>query len=860
MHRKSVCPRLVAQALLWSGLLLPLSGAFAAAAGPNGAIAGEAGGQELVVAENGATDAVIVVSPGAGVKVTTGEGRRARITVIRRWERQAADDLAHYIELMTGARPAVADTPEAIAEAMKSKAPVLLVGEAALAANPKLRRVLAGAAKRDYVLRPDAIVLRREGNRIYLAGMDPKEEHPGRRVLRGEGHYFAVAHLLRLWGCRWYMPTEFGEVAPEHKRLAVGELDYVYAPPFEVRAAAYGYSWLGDKTGTHEFSYRNMMNGVHVSCGHSLGGYVRDLAPEGGSVFNVPIAEETTIAHVALKAEEDFAAGKDISLGMNDGAYHSDSELDARLGANLRDKYFQGQALADNFMTLYNGVCRRLTAKYPESTSRIGFFAYVNMTIPPQRRTVAESPLVALVAPIDIDPNHGMDDPRSPPRQEYREIMHRWAKVMQGRVIVYDYDQGMLVWRDLPNPSHQAFRQDVKHYRDAGILGLNTESRGAYATVFLNLYLRGQLMWNPVVDVEALLDEFYPKFYGPASEPMRRYWSAIYRTWEETRVTEHEFYAIPAIYTESLVEALRKHLAAGVAAVAPLRARAPDALGRNERLYLDRMVFTQHSFGVIENYTAMVRAAATEGDYAAAALAGDRALAARQALIDLGAKRSKAKRGSVGMFVSAGMGERGPAWFPGEVQQYRNLLALTDGTKGKLLVRLPLEWAFRRDPNDAGLPKGFAYREADLTYWNANQGRYATLAARKDYPTTEWEMLRSDLYAQAQGVLHPDGQSFTGFMWYKAGVKLSAKQAGGPSRVHFPGLFSEAWLYVNGYLVAHRPQKHMWWHNSYRFDWDVDLSGRLTPGKNDITLRVHNTHHNGGLFRRPFLYVPAGSP
>ena len=94
----------------------------------------------------------------------------------------------------------------------------------------------------------------------------------------------------------------------------------------------------------------------------------------------------------------------------------------------------------------------------------------------------------------------------------------------------------------------------------------------------------------------------------------------------------------------------------------------------------------------------------------------------------------------------------------------------------------------------------------------------------------------------------------------EATVDLSAKQAGGPARIHFPGLFSEAWLYVNGYLVAHRPQKHMWWHNDYRFDWDVDVSGHLKPGKNDVTLRVHNTHHNGGLFRRPFLYIPAGSP
>ncbi len=157
------------------------------------------------------------------------------------------------------------------------------------------------------------------------------------------------------------------------------------------------------------------------------------------------------------------------------------------------------------------------------------------------------------------------------------------------------------------------------------------------------------------------------------------------------------------------------------------------------------------------------------------------------------------------------------------------------------------------------LPRRFkrlAYKKADLSYWTANRERYAAPAARKDYPTTEWEVARGDLYAQAQGVLHPDWQSFTGFMWYKTEATLTGRQAAGPVRVMFPGLFSEAWLYVNGWLVAHRPQKHVWWLNDYTFAWDVDLTGRLKPGANDITLRVHNTHHNGGLFRRPFLYAP----
>jgi hypothetical protein len=198
-------------------------------------------------------------------------------------------------------------------------------------------------------------------------------------------------------------------------------------------------------------------------------------------------------------------------------------------------------SVTDAMMTLYNNVVRTLRKKYPESRSIIGGMAYSNATLPPRKVTTVEPNIIMWLAPIDIDPNHAMDDRRSPPRQEYREMMERWSQLLRGHLAIYDYDQGMLVWRDLPDPSHHVFARDVRIYRKAGILGLQTESRGALATTFLNLFFRGQLMWDPDVDVPELLKEFYPGFYGPAAIPMERYWGRIFRAWETTGVTEHEY-------------------------------------------------------------------------------------------------------------------------------------------------------------------------------------------------------------------------------------------------------------------------------------------------------------------------------
>ncbi len=793
-------------------VMVSLLGACSAARSGGTGGAASPGRDDLVIVRAGRTNAVVVVSADAGY-----------------WEKRAAEDLVKYIEMISGARPAVTSAPDAVVAADAASHPLIFVGQAAIAAEPSLSFRLEQIAKKGPFLRADAIVVRRFGRRVYLAGVND------------ESHYYAVSKLLHLWGCRWYLPTDLGECVPERPTLVLPPIDHAYAPPFEVRR--YWVSWVGSNDGREDFMRRNFMNDEFVPSGHTLGKYVKALVPEGKSAYDIPVADPHTADHVAGQVVEQFGRHEHVMMGMEDGLYTSDYALDVELKAGLFDKYFQTQALADAFMVFYNNLAERLLKVHPNSRAKIGFLAYANLTIPPQRPITAKSPLIAYLAPIDVDPIHGMDDPRSPPRGEYREMMYGWAKVMRGRVVIYDYDQGMLVWRSMPNPSHIAFGQDVKHYRDAGILGVDTECRSAYGTIFTNMYFRGQLLWDPDADVDGLFDEFYPKFYGPAAGPMRRYWSAIYQAWEDTIVTEHEHFVAPAIYTADLVDRLRKQLTVGEAIVELIKARPGGALSRNEKQVIERMAFTRTSFDIIDNYVQMVRAAASEVDYAAAVAAGKRGLAARAQMTDMS-----------GIFTTLKYGDQGWHSFPGEVEQYEHLRQITDGPKGRLIKKLPLEWAFRRDPHDTGLPSNFAGRDADLTYWQDNRRRYRTPASRRDYPITKWEMIRTDLYPQAQGVLHPDFQSFTGYMWTKTQVELNDDQIQGNVHLRFPGLFSEAWLYVNGYLVAYRQQNRVWWYNDYRFEWDVDLTGVLKAGINDITVRTDCPHHWGGLFRRPFLY------
>ena len=103
----------------------------------------------------------------------------------------------------------------------------------------------------------------------------------------------------------------------------------------------------------------------------------------------------------------------------------------------------------------------------------------------------------------------------------------------------------------------------------------------------------------------------------------------------------------------------------------------------------------------------------------------------------------------------------------------------------------------------------------------------------------------------------PDRQSYLGYLWYRTRVSLTADQAAKPIRLRFPGVLNEGRLYVNGRQVAHRPRGRLWWLNDYKFEWDIDLTGKLQAGTNTLVLKLDDIHHWGGIFRRPFLYAPA---
>ena len=184
-------------------------------------------------------------------------------------------------------------------------------------------------------------------------------------------------------------------------------------------------------------------------------------------------------------------------------------------------------------------------------------------------------------------------------------------------------------------------------------------------------------------------------------------------------------------------------------------------------------------------------------------------------------------------------------WYWGvadRVKHYRKLADAMSGKTGTLVALLPERAAFALDPQDEG--RFAAWYRAD---WNAEAWRRVTTA--------------KPFYLQGPAdrpYMAANGYPYLGAMWYQFKVDVPAVPSGRAVRLHVPVVEAEAWLWVNGQYIGHRP----YWETYVRPNpMEEDVTAALRPGaSNVITLRVstslNRTAVASGLLSRAFLYSP----
>jgi hypothetical protein len=469
-------------------------------------------------------------------------------------------------------------------------------------------------------------------------------------------------------------------------------------------------------------------------------------------------------------------------------------------------------SVTEEWLTFVNAVAREVHKEFPDHV--ITTNGYANRNTPPQGLKL-EPNVGIMFAAIWSDTLHAYDDPRSWQTSRQGQMITRWAELSKN-VFMYDYIYIMLASAGTPVPRARKHKRDMPLLKKWGVIGFSDEGR----TVLMESgiaprYLRARQMWQADLDAGAVLDDFFTKWYGPAARPARAFWEALEEAVEKTPLLGHEDRILPYVYTPELLAELGKQVAEAE------KLADDDAVRKHVRA--DRLIL-EH----LKGYMAMTRAE-WACDFAEAVRQADHMLAQRKQLSELSVfyctpEDSKAESG----FYYWGLVAR--------KNYYQKLADQTTGKVGTMVAVLPEKAAFRTDPRD--------------------EGRFAGWE-NPDWADREWQRALTTKPFYAQGYADETGYPYMGAMWYRFEVDVPESAKGKKVRLYAPAVETEAWGWVNGRFVGHRPYKEAY-ERPNEIDWDV--SEALRPGKNSVVVRVHTglsaSSAASGLISRLFLYAP----
>lgn len=357
----------------------------------------------------------------------------------------------------------------------------------------------------------EAYVLRTEPNRVRLIGTTDL----------GVSH--AAFAFLESLGCRWFFPAPEWEVVPAIADLrADGDKDD--RPALLARRIWYGYGFFehGPKAKAPQdyaaWARRNRMaQSFAVNAGHAWQNVIHDnktlfekhpeyLAFHGGKrqgeqlcVSNPEVRALTS--RWALDFLRRHPAADMVSMEPSDGDGQCECEACRKLGS-----------VSDRAFGLANEVARAVTREYP--AKMVGILAYNEHSEPPS---------------FGLEPNVHVQLTAGFIRGKYRleELLELWPRKCRNlgfyeyfSVWLWDFDR-------LPGggaANLDRLRKQIPRYAELGAVSLDCESGNNWGPHGRGYYVANRLMWNPKIDVDQTMADFYAKAFGPAAEPMKRYY------------------------------------------------------------------------------------------------------------------------------------------------------------------------------------------------------------------------------------------------------------------------------------------------------------------------------------------------
>ena len=375
------------------------------------------------------------------------------------------------------------------------------------------------------------------------------------------GTFNAVTEFLRDQGVRWFAPGKIGEVVPEKDTIALPEnLDRTVVPDFPLRRFSYYHDFLG----VPELSLWNLRMGINH--GKDLIG----ITQPGHGIKFVLMRDEMKAAHPEIyalwqgqRATNAKSAGMPslgepllmekhlkyartvfdhfhepiLSIDMPDGFSRGICENDRALGTPERG--FRG-SMSDYVWGYQDKVARELYKSHPDRM--VSGLIYGSYQLPPEKIDML-SPNMAL---IECRNRSTFTDPAA--RGNSRELRKAWLeKLPSKKYFTWDYYLSntpesagppvfypRIIAEDLRELKGVSLGDSIEVYNHVPAKA-SEFTWDEFATNHLNLYVTSRLWWDANLDLDALLEAYYNKYYGPASQEMKAFIEYSEANWAQMK-------------------------------------------------------------------------------------------------------------------------------------------------------------------------------------------------------------------------------------------------------------------------------------------------------------------------------------
>lgn len=342
------------------------------------------------------------------------------------------------------------------------------------------------------------------------------------------GSLNAVYGYLRRLGVRWYMPGELGEIVPQMASIELPEVDETVIPDVKIRDfiwAKYGLRsaeevmvWSMRIGANNGFGYRGAHGQAHVTRPEEN----RRNHPEWYALYNGKRDIDSRTPNPCLSSEGlfeeqvryirfvfDMYDVPAVCVAPDDG-FTAICQCELCEGKNTPERGRNG-ALSDYVWEYTNRIAKELYKTHPDKL--ILGCVYSTYWLPPT--TIDKfSPNVAVHL---VNARRRYNIPKDE-LQARRAAVEEWARLTDNKIITFMNDGGGRL-------TPRIFAEDIKAMK--GLI-MGEEMHGPYergtlaipAFTHLPYYVASRLWWDMDLDVDALLDEYYQDFYGPAAAEM----------------------------------------------------------------------------------------------------------------------------------------------------------------------------------------------------------------------------------------------------------------------------------------------------------------------------------------------------